>query len=148
MKSLDDLDVKSKTVFLRVDFNVPLKDGRVADDMRIVETLPTIRRLLEKGARVVVASHLGRPKGKRDDALSLRPVSLAAAEKLGRPVSFASDCIGEEVRAEIGKMRDGEVLLLENLRFHPEEEKNDPAFAAELASGIDVYVGDAFGADP
>jgi phosphoglycerate kinase len=146
MKSLDDLDVSGKTVFLRVDFNVPLKDGRVADDTRIVESLPTIRRALERGARLVVASHLGKPKGKRDEALTLRPVSLALAEKLGRPVPFASDCIGDEVRNEIARMRDGELLLLENLRFHAGEEKNEPAFAEALSSGIEVYVDDAFGA--
>src|SRR5205814_10140583 len=97
MKSLDQLDLNGKTVFLRVDFNVPLKDGKVADDMRIVQTIPTIRRALEKGARLIVASHLGKPKGKHDEALSLRPVSLVLAEKLGRPVPFASDCIGNEV---------------------------------------------------
>jgi phosphoglycerate kinase len=146
MKLLDDLDLKSKTVFLRVDFNVPLKDGAVADDMRIVQTLPTIRHALEKGARLVIASHLGKPKGRRDEALSLRPVSLVLAEKLGRPVPFASDCVGDEVRAEIGRMQDGDLLLLENLRFHTGEEKNDAAFAAALSSGIDVYVDDAFGA--
>jgi len=146
MKSLDDLHLSDKTVFLRVDFNVPLKDGAVADDMRIVETLPTIRRALEMGAKLVIASHLGKPKGKRDDTLSLRPVALTLAEKLGRPVPFASDCIGEEVRTEISRMKKGDVLLLENLRFHAGEEKNDPAFAAELAAGIDAYIDDAFGA--
>jgi phosphoglycerate kinase len=146
MKSLDDLDLAGKTVFLRVDFNVPLKEGRVADDTRIVETLPTIRRALERGARLVVASHLGKPKGKRDEALTLRPVSLVLAEKLGRAVPFASDCVGDEVRSEIARMRDGELLLLENLRFHAGEEKNDPAFAEALSSGIEVYVDDAFGA--
>jgi len=146
MKSIDDLDVSGKTVFLRVDYNVPLKDGRVADDMRIVETLPTIRRALEKGAKLVLASHLGRPGGKPDPAFSLQPVSLALAGKLGRPVAFASDCIGEEVRTEIARMQPGDVLLLENLRFYAGEERNDPAFAAELSKGIDVYVDDAFGA--
>jgi phosphoglycerate kinase len=146
MRSLSDLDLSGKTVFLRVDFNVPLKNGSIDDDTRIVETLPTIRRALEKGAKLVIASHLGKPKGKRDDALSLRPVALALAEMLGRPVPFASDCVGAEVRAEIARMTEGDVLFLENLRFHAGEEKNDPAFAAELAAGIDVYVDDAFGA--
>ena len=146
MNSIDDLDLSGKTVFLRVDYNVPLSGGKVADDMRIVETLPTIRRALEKGARLVVASHLGRPKGKAEPSMSLQPVAMVLAERLGRPVRFASDCVGEEVRGEIGRMQNGDVLLLENLRFHAGEEKNDPAFSAELAKGIDVYVDDAFGA--
>ncbi len=146
MKTLDDIDLRGKTVFLRVDFNVPLKDGRVADDMRIVETVPTIRRAIEKGAKLVLASHLGKPKGKRDEKLTLRPVSLRLAELLKQPVLFATDCIGEEVQTQVAKLAPGDVLLLENLRFYPGEEKNDPEFSAALAKGIDVYVDDAFGA--
>ena len=146
MKTLDEIGLSGKTVFLRVDFNVPLKDGAVADDTRIVETLPTIRKAIEKGAKIVLASHLGKPKGKRDEKLTLRPVSLRLAELLGRPVRFASDCVGEEVEREIGKLSTGDVLLLENLRFHAGEEKNDPGFAAALAKGMEVYIDDAFGA--
>ncbi len=146
MKTLDDVDLRGKTVFLRVDFNVPLKDGRVADDMRIVETVPTIRRAIEAGAKLVLASHLGKPKGKRDEKLTLRPVSLRLAELLKQPVFFATDCVGEEVRAQVAKLAPGDVLLLENLRFHAGEEKNDPEFAAALAEGIEIYVDDAFGA--
>ena len=146
MKAIGDLDLQGKTVFLRVDFNVPLKDGQVADDTRIVETVPTIRMAVEKGAKLVLASHLGKPKGKPDQGLTLRPVALRLAELLKRPVFFATDCVGEEVEREIGRLAPGEVLLLENLRFHPGEEKNDPEFAARLARGIDAYVDDAFGA--
>jgi phosphoglycerate kinase len=146
MKTIGEIDVRGKTVFLRVDFNVPLKDGKVADDTRIAETLPTIRRLLEADAKVVAAAHLGKPKGKRDEELSLRPVCMRLAELLGRPVRFADDCVGEEVRSEAGKLVGGEILLLENLRFHAGEEKNDPGFADELSRGMQVYVDDAFGA--
>jgi phosphoglycerate kinase len=146
MKTLRDLDLSGKKVFLRADFNVPLKDGDVADDTRIAETIPTLRLALEKGAAVVCASHLGKPKGKRDEKLSLKPVSVRLAALLGRPVLFADDCIGEEAGNEVSRLREGEVLLLENLRFHPGEEKNDEGFARELSRGIDVYVDDAFGA--
>jgi phosphoglycerate kinase len=146
MKSVRDLDVAGKRVFLRVDFNVPVKDGRVADDSRIVDTLPTVKLLRDRGARLVLASHFGRPKGKREEKFSLKPVALKLAELLGAPVHFADDCIGPQVQAEIEELAPGDLLLLENLRFHPGEENNDPAFAAGLARGMDAYVDDAFGA--
>ena len=137
--------VRGKRVFVRADLNVPLKDGRVGDDTRIRAELPTLRRLLSGGARVVLASHLGRPKGARKPELSLRPVADRLAELLGRPAAFCEECVGPVAEAAVAKLRDGELLLLENLRFHREEEKNDPAFARQLAALADVYVNDAFG---
>lgn len=145
-KVIDQLEVRNKKVFIRVDFNVPLAEGRVADSTRIEAVLPTIRYGLDQGAKVIVASHLGRPKGELDPALSLRPVSAVLADLLGGPVKLAPDCVGPEVEAIVGALRAGEVLLLENLRFHPEEEKNDKGFAQSLARLADVYVNDAFGA--
>lgn len=144
--SIKDLDLKGKRVFVRVDFNVPIKDGRVEDDTRIRGALPTIQYAIKEGGRVILASHLGRPKGARVEKYSLRPVAEHLSELLGKPVQFVNDCVGDEVRAKVDALKDGEVLLLENLRFHPEEEKNDDRFAKQLASLCDVYVNDAFGA--
>ncbi len=146
MKSIRDLPLRGRKLFLRVDFNVPLEDGRVSDDTRIVETLPTVRLARESGARVICASHLGKPKGKRRPELSLAPVAVRFAEKLGAPVRFVEDCIGPEAARAADALGDGEVLLLENLRFHAGEEANDPEFAKALAALADVYVDDAFGA--
>ncbi len=146
MRSLHDLDVAGKRVFVRADFNVPLANGGVGDATRIDATLPTLRWLLERDAKLVLASHLGRPKGKRSAELSLRPVADVLASRLGRPVTLAPDCVGSETEQLVGKMERGDVVLLENLRFHAEEERNDPAFAAQLARLADVYVDDAFGA--
>jgi phosphoglycerate kinase len=137
--------VRGQRVFVRADLNVPLQGGRVADASRIEASLPTLRKLLAAGARVIVASHLGRPKGKRDPAFSLRPVAARLANLLGRGVGFADDCVGPVAREAVAELRDGELLLLENLRFHPGEERNDPAFARALAELCDVYVNDAFG---
>jgi len=137
--------VRGRRVFVRADLNVPTKDGAVGDDTRIRATLPTLRRLVEAGARVVVASHLGRPKGKVDPKYTLAPVAKRLAELLGQPVAFAEDCVGPAAETKAAALRDGEVLLLENLRFHAEEEKNDPGFAAQLAKLVDAYVNDAFG---
>ena len=148
--TLDDLDLaglRGKRVFVRVDFNVPLAEDRsVLDATRLEEALPTLRELIRAGAVVVLASHLGRPKGKRDPRYTLRPVADALTALLGRPVRFAEDCVGPEVEALVRALGPGDAVLLENLRFHAEEEKNDPAFADQLAALADVYVDDAFGA--
>jgi phosphoglycerate kinase len=143
--SIRDLDLKNKRLFIRVDFNVPLAPGgqEITSDKRIKASLPNIKYALEQGAGLVLASHLGRPKGKVNPEMSLKPVAKRLQELLGRPVKMAPDCIGPEVEAM--KPAPGEVLLLENLRFHPEEEKNDPGFAKQLAALCDLYVNDAFG---
>jgi phosphoglycerate kinase len=144
--SIRDLDLKGKRVFIRVDFNVPLDGGKVGDDTRIRETLPTLQLAMSRGARVILASHLGRPKGKVDAKYSLAPVAARLHELLAKPVAFVSDCVGAEAEAKSESLGDGEVLLLENVRFHPEEEANDPAFAKQLAALCDeMFVCDAFG---
>ncbi len=148
--SVTDLNVTGKRVFLRVDYNVPMeeKDGGMVinDSTRIKETLPTLQLLVSRGARLVLAAHLGRPDGKREPTMSLRPVAEKLATMLGRPVEFADDCVGEKAEAAAKNLKDGEILLLENVRFHAEEEENDPVFAARLARLADIYVNDAFGA--
>jgi phosphoglycerate kinase len=143
--SISDLGLSNKRVFMRVDFNVPIEDGRITDDNRITASLPSITYVLDKGGYLILASHLGRPKGKPEPKYSLKPVASKLSELLGKPVQFAPDCVGPEVQKMASALKPGEVLLLENLRFHAEEEKNDPAFAQQLASLCDVYVNDAFG---
>src|SRR5258706_16069807 len=132
--SIKDLDLKSQRLFIRVDFNVPIKDGKVDDDTRIRAAISTINYATEHGARVILASHLGRPKGQRVDKYSLRPVAEHLAKLIEKPVAFAEDCAGEAAQEKVNAMTDGEIVLLENLRFHPEEEKNDEAFARQLGS--------------
>ncbi|HWI27606.1 MAG TPA: phosphoglycerate kinase [Stellaceae bacterium] len=144
--TLDDLDPNGKRVLLRADLNVPMKDGRVGEATRIERLAPTIRELAERGAKVVVMSHFGRPKGKADTALSLRPLVEPLTAAVGRKVAFAEDCIGPAAERVVAALRPGEVALLENLRFHAEEEKNDPDFARRLAALGDIYVNDAFSA--
>ena len=145
-----DLEVTGKHVFVRVDYNVPLeeKDGKmvITDSTRIVETLPTLKRLVEKGGKLILTAHLGRPKGKREATMSLRPVAEKLQALLGQPVLFAPDCIGEPVEKSVAGMKNGDVALLENVRYYNEEEANDPAFAEKLAKVAEVYVNDAFGA--
>src|SRR3989440_1397708 len=148
--TVKDIDTRGKRVLVRVDYNVPLeeKDGQtvITDDTRIVETLPTLRLLSERGAKTILVAHLGRPKGKREASMSLRPVAAKLADLLGRPVAFVDDCLGEKVEKTVGVMQSGDVLVLENVRYYPEEEANDAAFAEKLAKIADVYVNDAFGA--
>lgn len=144
--SVDDLDARGKRVLVRVDFNVPVSDGVCTDDTRIRAALPTINKLVEGGARVILMSHLGRPSGEGfEEKFTLRPAALRLAELLGKPVAFASDTIGEDAHAKVAALQDGQVLVLENLRFDKREKKNDPAFCEELASLGDAYVNDAFG---
>src|SRR6266404_4348635 len=144
--SVKDLDLKGRRVFVRVDFNVPVKEGKVTDDTRIRAAVPTINYISEHGGRVILASHLGRPKGEKVEKYSLAPVAVYLAKVLGRHILFVDDCAGEAVKAKISEMKDGDIALLENLRFHPEEEKNDDEFSRQLADLCDVYVNDAFGA--
>src|ERR1700730_15322316 len=144
--TIKDLDLRGKRAFIRVDFNVPLKDGVVTDDTRIRETLPTLRLAIEKGGRLVLASHFGLPKGARDPKYSLRPAAKKLEELLGKPIAFALDCVGPGAEGQSKALRDGEVLVLENVRFHPEEEKNEEAFSKQLAALCDgLFVCDAFG---
>ena len=145
-QTVRDVDVAGKRVFVRADFNVPIEDGRITDDSRIRASLPTLHHLIERGARVILASHLGRPKGKVNDALRLKPVADRLSQLLRRPVRMTGDALGAGVVDAVNKLRPGDVLLLENLRFHAEEEANDPKFAEALAKLADVYVNDAFGA--
>ncbi|HED30147.1 MAG TPA: phosphoglycerate kinase [Prosthecochloris aestuarii] len=145
-KTLSDISCKGKRVLMRVDFNVPLdENGAITNDKRIVEALPSIRRIMESGGRLILMSHLGRPKGKVQESLTLAPVAQRLGELLDTSVVMAGDCIGTEAMQQALALQDGEVMLLENLRFHPEEEKNDPGFARELASMGEIYVNDAFG---
>lgn len=142
--TLDDLNVADKVVFVRADLNVPVKDGKITDTTRIDRLVPTLKELVKKGAKVVVASHFGRPKGTPNPEMSLKQIQGALASALGQDVTFVDDCIGPKVAKAVSGMKDGDVVLLENLRFYAEEEKNDPAFAAKLAENIDIYVDDAF----
>ncbi len=145
-KSIEDIDVSGKTVLARCDFNVPLKDGVITNDKRIVAALPTIKYLIDHNAKVILCSHLGRPKGEFKPEFSLAPVAKRLSELLGKEVVMAKDVIGEDAKAKANALKDGDVMLLENVRYHKEETANDPDFAKELASMADIYVNDAFGA--
>src|SRR5437764_7316684 len=142
-RTLDDVDVSGKRVLMRVDLNVPVENGRVSDLTRIERVAPTIREIADKGGKVILLSHFGRPKG-FDPKDSLKPFAPAIAGVLGRPVAFADDCVGEKAQAAIAAMKNGDILCLENTRFHKGEEKNDPAFIAQLAALGDIFVNDAF----
>lgn len=144
-RTIEDLDVHDKRVLVRVDFNVPLREEAVADDTRLRAALPTLSYLIEGGARSVLCSHLGRPKGRVDPALSLKPVARRLGELLGQEVAFAEDCVGEAAESAVERLQSGGILLLENTRFHPEEKANDPGFAQQLSRLADLYVNDAFG---
>jgi phosphoglycerate kinase len=144
--TVDTLDLQGRRVFCRVDYNVPVENGRVTDTTRIDSTLPTLRLLRERGAKIILASHFGRPKGQRNDKYSLAPIREQVSAILGAPVAWSPDCVGEPALSEVAKLKEGQILLLENLRFHPGEEKNDPEFAAALRELCDLYVNDAFGA--
>ncbi len=144
-KTIRDIDVKGKRVLVRVDYNVPIKDGAVGDDTRIRAAMPTLQYLLDHGAAVILCSHLGRPKDGPDPKYSLKPVAAHLSKLLGKPVAFAEDCIGPKAEAAAKALKPGEVLLLENTRFHPEEEKNDPGMSKQLAALAEIYVNDAFG---
>lgn len=144
-KTVEDIDVKGKRVLTRCDFNVPMKDGEITDEKRIVEALPTIKYLSEHGAKVILCSHLGRPKGEFNKKYTLAPVAKKLTALLGKEVIFAEDVIGPDAKAKVAALKEGDIMLLENVRFHAEEEKNDPAFSKELASLAEIFVNDAFG---
>ena len=146
-QTIRDIDLRGKTVLLRTDYNVPLDGGKITDDYRIQQSLPTVQYLLSQNVKLIICSHLGRPKGQHDDALSLFPVAKRLQQLLDHPVEFVPDCVGEKVTKTVAGMKHGDVLLLENVRFHPEEEANDEGFAKELAALADIYVNDSFGVD-
>src|SRR6476660_7460108 len=145
-RTLDDLKVKGKRVLVRADLNLPMKNGKVTDTSRIDRQAPTIRELADKGAKVIVLSHFERPKGKVVPSMSLKPVVPALSKAAGKPVAFAEDCVGEKAKAAVSRLKNGDILLLENTRFHAGEEANDPDFAKQLANRGDLYVNDAFSA--
>ncbi|AHV95099.1 phosphoglycerate kinase [Paenibacillus sabinae] len=145
-KSVRDVEVTGKRVFVRVDFNVPLEDGKITDDTRIRETLPTIKYLIENGAKIILASHMGRPKGQFVDSMRLTPAAERLSELLGKPVAKADEAVGDAVKAKVAELKDGDVLVLENVRFYPGEEKNDPELAKQFSELADLFVNDAFGA--